>query len=180
MVKNNKLLKVDSQLAQLEKIEAEKKAFDENGVMPTLPGMRVAVSEYRTAQKKAEFDCKAAFEKAAKAYRDKGEVKLAGTTLEEMKEFLAKTPTPGGGGVGNAVTIVCHVSGKVLGLNNGAVADGTKVMTADYVKGDQTQLWKIVPAADGYAYLENVKAGLGIACDSLFQCRSRPGVTKVG
>jgi hypothetical protein len=37
-------------------------------------------------------------------------------------------------------------------------------VTADYVKGDPTQLWKIVPAADGYAFIENAKSGLVIAC----------------
>ena len=77
-VKNNKSLKIEAQLAQLEKIEAEKKAFDEGGTLPTLAGMKVALSEYRTAQKKAEDACKPAFEKAAKAYRDKGDVKTAG------------------------------------------------------------------------------------------------------
>src|SRR5262245_47945848 len=64
LVKNNKSLKIDVQLAQLEKIEAEKKAFDENGVPPTLTGVKVALSEFRTAQKKAEATCKTAFETA--------------------------------------------------------------------------------------------------------------------
>jgi hypothetical protein len=158
-IKKNKAAKIESQLAQLEKLEAEKKAFEESGVMPVSPGMKVAISEYRTAQKRAESACKAAFEKAARAYRDKGEVKLAGETLEEMKEFLSKAPTAAGNG-GTAAAIVCHVSGKVLGLQNGAVAEGTKVVTADYAKGDQTQLWKVVPAADGWVYVENVKSGL--------------------
>jgi hypothetical protein len=158
-IKKNKTIKIETQLAQLEKLEAEKKAFEDSGVMPASPGMKVAISEYRTAQKRAELNCKLAFEKAAKAYRDKNEVKLAGETLEEMKEFLSKAPAAGGGG-GGVTAMVCHVSGKVLGLQNGAVGEGTKVVTADYVKGDQTQLWKAVPAADGWVYIENVKSGL--------------------
>ena len=28
------------------------------------------------------------------------------------------------------------------------------------MKADQTQLWKVVPAADGWVYVENVKSGL--------------------
>jgi hypothetical protein len=163
-VKNNTALKIEVQLAQLEKIEAEKKAFDENGVPPTLTGLKVAMSEYRAAQKKDELACKAAFEKAAKAYRDKGDVKLAAATLEEMKEFLAKAPgaTTGTGGAAAAAPSVIPnaVAGKILGLQNGKTDEGTKIMTADYVKGDQTQLWKVVPAADGWVYIENIKSGL--------------------
>jgi hypothetical protein len=159
MVKNNKFLKIDVQLAQLEKIEAEKKAFDENGVPPTLTGMKVPLSEYRTAQKRAEVACKLAFEKAAKAYRDKGDIKIAAAALDEMKEFLAKTPTAAAVGAG-AVVLVSGHSGKVLGLSRGDTDEGTRVLTADYVRGDQTQLWKVVPAADGWVYVENVKAGL--------------------
>jgi hypothetical protein len=163
-VKNNKSLKIEVQLAQLEKIEAEKKAFDENGVPPALPGMKVALSEFRAAQKKSEATCKLAFEKAAKAYRDKGEVKTAVAVLEEMKEFLAKTPTAAAVGAGNVVLVSTH-SGKVIGLTRGNSDEGTRIVTADYVRGDHTQVWKIVPAADGYAYIENVKSGLVIACD---------------
>jgi len=89
-VKNNKTLKIEAQLAQLEKIEAEKKAFEASGATPTLAGLKVALSEYRTAQKKAEAACRLGFEKAAKAYRDAGDVKAAVATLDEMKEFLAR------------------------------------------------------------------------------------------
>jgi hypothetical protein len=160
-VKNNKTLKIETQLAQLEKIEAEKKAFDESGVPPTLIGMKVALSDYRTAVKKAEATCKAAFEKAAKAYRDKNDIKIAAATLDEMKEFLAA-----GGAAPAATTPVVLVSthsGKVMGLARGSTDENTRIVTADYVKGDQTQLWKLVPAADGFVYVENVKAGLVIA-----------------
>src|SRR5262245_42454703 len=134
-VKSSKTLKIEVQLAQLEKIEAEKKAFEENGVLPTSMGMKVGLSEYRSALKKAENQCKAAFEKAAKDYRDKGDVKTAGTTLEEMKEFLAKAPAAGGSGAagaagagaaGAASVIPNAVAGKVLGLQNGATTEGTK------------------------------------------------------
>jgi hypothetical protein len=52
-----------------------------------------------------------------------------------------------------------------VGLARGSLDAGTRVVTAEYVKGDPSQLWKIVPAADGYAYIENVKSGLVIACD---------------
>jgi hypothetical protein len=64
-----------------------------------------------------------------------------------------------------AVVLVSTHSGKVIGLSRGNTDEGTRIVTADYVRGDQTQLWKIVPAADGYAYIENVKSGLVIACD---------------
>lgn len=165
-VKNNKSLKIEAQLAQLEKIEAEKKAFDESGVPPSLMALRVALSEYRTAQKKAETACKAAFEKAAKVYRDKGDVKTAGAVLEEMKEFMAKVPSASGATASAAVVLVSTHSGKVIGLARGNTDEGTKIVTADYVRGEQTQLWKLVPAADGYFYIENVKAaGLVIAVD---------------
>jgi hypothetical protein len=155
-VKGNKAIKIELQLVQLEKIEAEKKAFEENGVLPTLTGMKVGLSEYRSSLKKAETQCKAAFEAAAKAYRDKGDVKAAGAMLEEMKEFLAKTPTAS---VASGTFVIgSKLSGKVLGLNG--VGDGAKVVTADYVKGDETQLWKWAAAGNGWFYLENVKTGL--------------------
>jgi hypothetical protein len=153
-VKNNKSLKIDAQLAQLEKIEAEKKAFDENGVPPTLPALKVALSEFRTAQKKAEAVGKAAFEKAAKAYRDKGDVKTAGAVLDEMKEFLAK------GAAASPTMIRCGNSNLVLGLRGGKTDEGTLVVTTEYVKGDQTQLWRTVSAGDGWVYIENVKSGM--------------------
>ncbi|MCE9566411.1 MAG: RICIN domain-containing protein [Planctomycetes bacterium] len=158
-VKANKSLKIEAQLAQLEKIEADKKAFEEAGTIPGTPGMKVALSEYRAAQKKAELVCKAAFDKAAKAYRDKGDVKAAGATLEEAKEFLAKDPTVGGGAVGAAgVAIVARHSNKVIAPNG--ADDGAKLMTADFVKGDQGQLWKVVAAGEGLSYIENVKTGM--------------------
>ena len=157
-VKANKSLKIDVQLAQLEKIEAEKKAFDENGAPPSVPGLKVAMSEHRAAVKRAEAQCKLAFEKAAKAYRDKGDIKAASAALEEMKEFLASVS-------GAAVVIVSGHSGKVLGLSGGAPEDGTKVVTADPVKGDATQLWRVVPAGSGWAYVEHVKTGLVLAAN---------------
>ncbi|MCI0704866.1 MAG: RICIN domain-containing protein [Planctomycetia bacterium] len=155
LVKNNKALKIDVQLAQLEKIEEEKKAFQENGVPPTLPALKVALSEYRTALKKAEGQCKLAFEKAAKAYRNKDDIKAASATLDEMKEFLAASGT-----AALPVVIMCGHANKVLGLSGGNTDDGTRVVTADYVKGDQTQLWKVVPAGDGWIYIENIKSGM--------------------
>ena len=114
------------------------------------------MSEFRTAQKKAEGVCKAAFEKAAKAYRDKGELKTASATLEEMKEFLASAA----GASAIPKIIRCGNSNLVLGLQGGKTEDGTKVVTTESVKGDQTQLWKVVPAAGGWVYIENVKSGL--------------------
>jgi len=120
--------------------------------------MKVGLSEYRSAQKKAETQCKAAFDKAAKAYRDKGDVKAAGEVLEEMKEFMAKTPGTGIGG--GAMVIGCVVSNKVLGLSGSSTDENTKIVTADYVKSDQTQLWKVVSAGNGWHYIENVKSGL--------------------
>jgi hypothetical protein len=161
-VKANKSLKIEAQLAQLEKIEADKKLFEDSGVFPGAAAMKVAVSEYRTAQKKAEAQCKIAFENAAKAYRDKGDVKLAGSTLEEMKEFLAKTP--GAWAAGAAVMIMCGHCNKVVGLN-GSTDEGTHVVIADFVKGDQTLLWKVIPTSDGFVYIENVKCGLVMSVD---------------
>lgn len=161
-VKSNKSLKIDAQIAQLEKLEAEKKAFDESGVPPTSSGLKVAMSEYRTALKKAEGAAKTAFEKAAKAYRDKGDVKAAGAVLEEMKEFLGKAPGAAAAEA-KAVLIACGVSNKVWGLSGGSAAAGTEVVTADLVKGDQTQMWKVIPAADGWSYIENVKSGLVVS-----------------
>ena len=153
-VKNNKSLKIEKQLAELEKIEAEKKAFDEDGVPPASVGLKVAVSEYRSALKKAETACKAAFEKAAKSHRDKGDVKEAGLVLEEMKEFLAAA----GSTASLPMMIRCGNTNLVLGLRNGKTDDGTLVVTTEYVKGDQTMLWRKVPAADGWFYIENTKA----------------------
>jgi hypothetical protein len=155
-VKNNKSLKIEAQLAQLEKIEAEKKAFDESAVPPTVTGLKAAMSEYRALQKKADAACKAAFEKAAKAYRDKGDVKAAAAALEDMKEFMANIS-------GSMVVIVSGHSGKVLGLSNGSTDEGTRVLTADPAKGDPTQLWRVIPAGNGWNYVENVKAGLVLA-----------------
>lgn len=158
-VKNNKSLKIEAQLAQLEKIEAEKKAFEEAGTFPLAVGLKVAVSEFRTAQKKAEGQCKLAFEKAAKAYRDKGDVKAAGEVLEEMKEFLAKAAA----GTGTAGGVPSHIgskfSGKLFGVK-GAPAEGSRVITVDYVRGDTSQQWRVVPAKDGWVYVENLKSGL--------------------
>src|SRR5688500_4647957 len=57
-VKSNKALRIDAQLAQLEKIEAEKKASDEGGDPPTLPAMQTALTAYKAALKKAEAACK--------------------------------------------------------------------------------------------------------------------------
>ena len=136
------------QLAQLEKIEAEKKAFDENGMPPTLPALKVALSEYRAAQKKAEAACKLAFEKAAKAYRDNGDLKLASAVLEEMKEFLAKTPTAAAVGAGTVVLTSTH-SGKVIGLSRGKMDEGTHIVTADYVKGDRRSCGRSCPRPTG-------------------------------
>lgn len=155
-VKNNKSLKIEAQLAQLEKIEAEKKAFEDGGTLPVLPALKVGLSEYRTALKKVEGQCKAGFEKAAKAYRDKGDVKAAGEVLEEMKEFLAKAP---GATAGGAFYIGSKLSSKVIGVRAPA-AEGGKVLTADYVRGDTGQQWRTVPAKDGWVYVENLKNGL--------------------
>jgi hypothetical protein len=160
-VKNNKFLKIDAQLTQLEQIEEEKKAFDERGLPPASAKMKVALSEFRAAQKKAEFDCKTAFEKAAKAYRDKGDIKLAAATLDEMKEFLASAASAAAA----VVCIRCGNSDKVLGLDDARPEGDRKVVTAEYAKGEQTQLWRVVPAAEGWSYVENVKTGLVLAAN---------------
>lgn len=163
-VKNNKALKIEAQLAQLEKIEAEKKAFDESGVPPTLPALKVPLSDYRFAVKKADGACKTAFEKAAKAYRDANDVKAAVAALEEMKEFLAQSPSGGGA----PVVIASALSPTVLAPARGAAVEKARIVTAEYVKGDQSQLWKTVPAADGYVYIENLKSGLVVTVSSNF------------
>ena len=78
-VKGNKSLKIEAQLAQLEKIEADKKLFEDGGVMPAAPAMKVAVSEYRTAQKKRKFACEAASpRRPRKPTATKGDVKIDG------------------------------------------------------------------------------------------------------
>jgi hypothetical protein len=161
-VKTDKSIKIEAQLAKLEKIEAEKKAFDEAGTVPSLSGLKVAMSEYRTAQKKAETTCKLAFEKAAKAYRDAGDVKAAVATLEEMKDFLARPPAgaPAAAASPAGVVILSRHSGKVIAGAGGA---GSKLLTADYLKGDPAQLWRTVPVADGWFYLEQPKTGLVVA-----------------
>jgi hypothetical protein len=107
VVKNSKTLKIDVQVAQLEKIEAEKKAFDESGVPPTLPGLKEALANYKTSQKKADVVGKAAFDKAAKAYTDKGDVKAAGDVLDEWKELQSKA-----GAALAAFTLTCAHSSK--------------------------------------------------------------------
>ena len=56
------------------------------------------------------------------------------------------------------------MSDKVWGLSGSGDA-GTKVVTADYAKGDQTQLWRVIPAGDGWSYIENVKTGLVVECN---------------
>lgn len=87
----------------------------------------------------------------------------AAAVEEAWKEFTAKAAAAPVEGV--PVVIACAVSNKVLGLEKGSTDDGTKIMTAEYVKGDQTMLWKIVPAGDGWVYVENVKSGLVMTAD---------------
>jgi hypothetical protein len=154
VVKASKTLKIDARVAQLEKIEAEKKAFEESAVPPLLPGLKDALATYRAAQKKADAAGKAAFEKAAKAYTDKGDVKAAGDVLDEWKELQAKA-----GAALAAYTITAAHSSKVIGLG-GKIDDTTRLVTADYVKGDQSQLWRSIKADDGYFYIQNVKTNL--------------------
>lgn len=151
-VKANTKLKIADQVAQLEKIEAERKAFDESGAPPSLPGLKAAMGEHRAAVKRAEGQCRLAFERAAKAYRDKGDIKAAAAALEEMKEFLADT-------AGAVVVVVSGHSGKVLGLQNNGTADGTRVVTADPVKGDPMQQWRVVQLGSGWVHVEHVKTG---------------------
>ena len=153
-VKNSKTLKIDAQVTLLEKIEAEKKAFEESAVPPALPGLKDALAYYRAAQKKADAAGKAAFEKAAKAYKDMGNVKAAGDTLDEWKELQAKA-----GAALTAYTITAAHSSKVVGLG-GKNSEGTRLVTADYAKGDQSQLWRSIKSDDGYFYIQNVKTGL--------------------
>jgi hypothetical protein len=153
LVKNNKSLKLNLQVAALEKLEAEKKTFEESEKLPTAAQMKVAVSEFRTAQKRASDQCKVAFDKAAKAYRDKGDVKATAATLEEAKEFLATDPVA----IAKTFLIVCRHSGKVL-VPQGA--EGSRVITADPVKGDEHQVWTSQAAGGGWFYLVHKKSGL--------------------
>lgn len=153
-IKSLKSLKLETQLKQLEAVEAEKKAFEENDTLPTSLNLKPAVSDYRTAVKKAEGALKAGFDDAAKAYRDKGDVKAASATLAEYKEFVA-APAAGG----PPKTFVIAVStGMVIAPDGGT--EGSKVRTAEYSKKDEGQLWKAVPTADGYCLIEHVKTGL--------------------
>lgn len=155
-VKANKSLKIGAQIELLEKIEEEKKAFEEAGTPPTVVGLKAAMDGYRAALKKADAACRAGFEKAAKAYRDRGDVKTAALTLDEMTEFLAGTTSA----TAPPLMIRCGNSGLVVGLKGGKTDEGTQVVTVEYEKGDQTMLWKKVPAEDGWCTIENVKTGL--------------------
>lgn len=153
-IKALKSLKLETQLKQLEAVEAEKKAFEENDTLPTSLALKVAVSDYRTAVKKAETVLKVGFDEAAKAYRDKGDVKTAAAVLAEFKEFIA---APAGSGAPKTFVIAVS-TGMVIAPE--ANKEGSKVKTADYSKTDDGQLWKAVPTADGYCHLEHVKTGL--------------------
>lgn len=154
-VKASKSLKLEVQLKQLEALEAEKKAFEESDVLPTSLGMKVGVSEYRTTIKKAETTLKAAFDAAAKGYRDQGDVKAAAATLEEYKEFVA---VPKGGVAPAPFVIAAKVSGMVIAPKAGE--EGSKVFTTTYDKTDAGQVWKAVPAGDGWVVFEHAKSGL--------------------
>jgi len=153
LLKNNKSLKTANQVAALEKLEAEKKAFEDNDKMPTSLTMKVGVSEYRTAQKRASDLCKVAFDKAAKAYRDKGDVKAAAAVLEESKEFLATDPVA----VAKTFLITCRHSGRVLAPQG---ADNSPVVTADYIKGDEHHVWTSQSVGGGWFYVIHKKSGL--------------------
>ena len=155
----------------VEAIEAEKKAFEKAGALPNSFGMKVATNVYRAAEKRAELECMAAFDRAAKACRDKGDLKAAAAILDEAKKILTTDPVTGGGvavgdGVtggggeagGDGVVLVAQHSGKVL-APSGAIS-GVKVLTANYVKGEQNQLWKVVAVGEGYVYIESVKTGM--------------------
>ena len=153
-VKGSKAIKIEAQLKQLEVIEAEKKAFEEGDVLPTGLAMKVAVSEYKGGLKRAEATLKGAFDAAAKDLRDKGDVKAAAALLTEFKEFVTAPAAGGGGGV----VLVTRVSGLVIAPRAGE--EGSKVLTADYDKTDAAQVWKAVPAGDGWVVFEHAKSGL--------------------
>jgi len=153
LVKGNKKLKLAVQIATLEQLEAEKKAFDESGKLPTSDRMKVALSEYRLTLRKAHDRCADAFETAAKAYRDKGDIKVAAATLDEMKAFLNNDPST----VAKTFLIVLRHSGKVIA----PVGDEkSAVLTAELVKGDEHQLWTSQHVENGWYYIFHKKSGL--------------------
>jgi hypothetical protein len=55
--------------------------------------------------------------------------------------------------------IASQYSAHVLGLSEGATADGTRVVTARYREDDLSQQWRAVPAGDGWYYLQNLLSG---------------------
>ena len=81
------------------------------------------------------------------------------SAVRQIARAPAAVAAPGG-----VVVILSRDSGKVLA---GAGPVGSKILTADYVKGDPSQLWRAVAGGDGYVYLEQAKTGLVLAVTGL-------------
>jgi len=162
LVKADKTMKVDVQLALLQGLEAEKKAFDQTGRLPVSLQMKVGVSEYLSTGKRAVEACKAAYETAAKAYVAKGDTQPARAWLDEGRAFFAAPAAPAPAAGTSVFVIQSKWSGKVLTPRDRDSAENTKLVQMDYVKGDETQMWRAVPSEDGWYFLENVKTGLAM------------------
>jgi len=123
--------------------------------------------------------CKAAYEAAAKAYKDKGDIQTAAATLEEMKTFLAGTAPA----APTVVVIVSKWSGKAMTPEDRDNVEGTRLVQMDIKKGDPFQMWRVVPSETGFYYFENVKTGLAITVSrdarndgaELITAKRRPG-----
>jgi len=79
--------------------------------------------------------------------------------LDEGKAFFAAPAAVPAAGA-SVFVIQSKWSGKVLTPRDRDSAENTKLVQLDYVKGDETQMWRAVPSDDGWFFLENVKTGL--------------------
>ena len=77
------------------------------------------------------------------------------TTMGAATDFLAE----------GTRRMVINAVYWALGMEDKIPAEGTKVVTADFAKGDQTLLWRVISAGDGWSYVENVKTGLVTAAN---------------
>jgi hypothetical protein len=87
-IKSNKRLKVQDQIEQLNRFKAESERFETGNRLPESPVMRIAVSDYRSAIQKARKKYQAEVDRAATAYRDRGELDLAERALQEGAKIL--------------------------------------------------------------------------------------------
>jgi len=153
-VKADKKMNLDDQLAALEKLQAQKKFFVAEDVLPSDSGLKAAVLDYKAAMKKAMDKAMPEFEKAANTYRDQGKLDRAALVLDEMKKAFAKADA----NISGNVYLYSRLSGKVICPE--ANQSGSRVMTAEYIKDELAQQWKMVDAKEGWIYIEHPKSGM--------------------